>query len=296
MKKTIALICLLVMLLASGSGCAPSAANTSGTSSASTTGASTNASDTTASQSVTIEERVLLDWNGVKVTAKKYVEDPIWGDGIQVLVENNSGKSYGIGCKTLIVNDYMISDLFSVTVAPGKKDNETLHLSSSALAAAGITNVGKIEIYLHVFDSESYLTLHEAEGITIETSAFDRMDTTPADIGTELYSKDGVRILGKYVDEESFWGSAVLLYLENNSGQSITVQCEDMSVNGFMVTPLLSCTVFNNKMAVTEIPILSADLEENGIEKVAEIELRFDILDSESFQTIATSGPISLKA
>lgn len=68
-----------------------------------------------------INEQVLVDQDGIKITATEYVTDSIWGDGIKLLVENNSAKDYTIGCDALIVNDYMITDLFSADVAAGKK-------------------------------------------------------------------------------------------------------------------------------------------------------------------------------
>ena len=37
---------------------------------------------------VSIEEQVLVDQDGIKITALKYVKDSIWGDGIKVLLEN----------------------------------------------------------------------------------------------------------------------------------------------------------------------------------------------------------------
>ena len=40
------------------------------------------------------------------------------------MVENNSAKDYTIGCDALIVNDYMITDLFSADVAAGKNFDE----------------------------------------------------------------------------------------------------------------------------------------------------------------------------
>ena len=49
------------------------------------------------------------------------------------------------------------------------------------------------------------------------------MDTSPADEGKELVNQDGLRIVGKYVDEDSFWGAGILLYLENNTGKTISV-------------------------------------------------------------------------
>ncbi len=245
------------------------------------------------SEAVTIEEQVLIDTNGVKITANEYVTDSIWGDGIKVLIENNTDKNLGISANALIVNNYMITDLFTESVAAGKKANDTIYLSSTGLEAAGIDNVGQIELYFHVYDSDSYETVFDADKVVIQTSAYAQMDTTPVDAGTELYNSNGIRIVGKFVDEESFWGTAVLLYLENTSGQNITVSCENMSINGFMVTPYFYSNIYDGKMAVDEITIMDSELEENEITSVDEIELSFHIYNSESYQTIVDTDPIT---
>ena len=242
---------------------------------------------------VTIDEQVLFEQNGIKVTAKEYASDIIMGDGVNVLVENNTDKNLSVGCDAVIVNNYMIVDLFSCSVAAGKKANDTIYLSSSALDAAGITNVGQIEIYFRVFDSDTYETVFEVAPVTIQTSAFDDMDITPADAGEELFNQGGVRIVGKYVDEDSFWGTAVLLYVENKSGRNIGVSCEDMSINGFMVNPLFSSTVYDGKMSIDTITIFSSDLEENNISSIDELELKFRVYDADSYETIVDSEPIS---
>ena len=244
------------------------------------------------SELVTIEEQVLLDQNDVKITAKEYVTDSIWGDGIKVLIENNGNKNIGVSCKALIVNNYMITDLFSSSVAAGKKANEVIYLSSSGLEKSGIEGVGQVEIYFHVYDRDSYDTLFDADCVTIKTSGYSQMDVTPADTGIELYNKDGIRIVGKVVNEDSFWGTAVLLYLENKTGKNITVSCENMSINGFMVSPLFVSTVYDGKMAIDEITIFSSDLEENDIESVEDVELSFHIYNADTYKTIVDTKPI----
>lgn len=240
-----------------------------------------------------IEEQVLLDQDGLKVTAMEMITDSLWGEGIKLLIENNTEKNIGLGCNALIVNDYMISDLFSSTIAAGKKSNENLYFSSSALEAAGITNIGQIEIYFHVFDGDSYETIKDYDCVTIKTSNFDAMDTTVADEGEELLNQNGIRIVGKYVDENSFWGTAVLLYIENTSGKNVGISCDDMSINGFMVSPLFSSTVYDGKKAIDDITIMSSDLEDNGIDTIEDIELKFHVYDSDSYSTIFDSEPIS---
>lgn len=248
------------------------------------------------SAKVTIEEQELVNQNDIVVTAKEYVNDAIWGEGINLVLENNSTKDVTVGCNALIVNDYMITDLFVSEVAAGKKANETVYLSSSELKAAGIDTVGKVEIYFHVYDSASYDKIFDTDAVTIQTSEFANMDTTPKDAGTELYNEGGIRIVGKTVDEDSFWGTAILLYVENNSGKNVGISVENMSINGFMMNPLFTSNVYNGKKAIDDITILSTDLEENGIESVEDVELKFHIYDADSYSTIADTEAISFSA
>ena len=251
--------------------------------------------DANTSSVPTIEEQVLIDTNGIKITAKEYLTDKIWGDGIKLLIENSSDTDYTVGCDALIVNDYMITDLFSSKVAAGKNANETMYLSSTGLKAAGIESVGKVEMYFHASDAQ-YNMVFKNEYAEIHTSEFDNMDTTPNDAGTELYSADGIRIVGKTVDENSFWGSAILLYIENNSGKSVGITVDDMSINGYMITPYFSTTVYDGKKALEDITILSNQLEENGIESIDNVELKFHIYSSDTYETIADTEPITFSA
>lgn len=248
--------------------------------------------DSAVSADITIEEQVLVDQNNIVITAKEYVSDSIWGDGIKVLLENNSDKDVTVSCNALIVNDYMITDLFASQIASGKKANDTIYLSSSELEAAGIDTVGKVEIYFHVYDSSSYENIFDSDCVTIQTSEYANMDTTPNDAGTELYNEGGIRIIGKAVDENSFWGTAVLLYCENTSGDNVGISVDDMSVNGFMMSPFFSTTVYSGKKSIDDITIFSSDLEENGIEEIEEVELKFHIYNADTYNTITDTDPI----
>lgn len=243
-----------------------------------------------------IEEQILLEEDGIKITATGMEEDSIWGEGVELLIENNTEKNIGVGCSGLIVNDYMITDLFSTSVAAGKKANEVMYMSSTELKEAGISNIGQIEIYFHIYDGDSFETIYDADRVVIQTSQYANMDTENSQDGKELYNQNGVRIVGKYVDEESFWGTAVLLYIENTSGRNIGVSCDNMSINGYMVTPYFSSTVYDGKKALDDITIMSSDLEQNGIESVDELEVNFHIYDADSYETITDTGAITFLA
>ncbi len=71
------------------------------------------------------------------------------------------------------------------------------------------------------------------------------------------------------------------------------ISCDNMSINGFMVSPIFSSTVYDGKKSFDDITIFSSDLEQNGIEAVEEIELSFKILDPDNYNEIAKSDAIS---
>ena len=311
MKKKILTLISLVLVIASftvmaaGSGSSDKKDIVDSTTSAaagdqSSVAADTEAQDTAAAAqnaaSVTIDEQVLFDQDGIRITATGMADDSIWGSGINLLLENSSTRNVTVGCNAVIVNDYMISNLFAADIAAGKKSNETLTLMSNELKDAGITEIGKVEIYFNIYDPETFETISTPDVVEIHTSAYDRMSVVKADSGTELLNQDGIRIVGKYVDENSIWGAGVLLYIENTTGKDVMVSCDNMSINGFMVNPVFVSTVYDQKMSLSSITIFQSDLDDNGIKSIDDIELSFTVSDLTSLSTIIKTDPITFSA
>lgn len=240
-----------------------------------------------------ISETVLLDNSGIVIKAVEMIEDSIWGPCVKLYIENNSDKNVSIYCDAVIVNDYMIYDLFSASVAAGKKTNADLNLSSASLKAAGIDNIGKIEVYFRISDDTTYDTIYRSDCITLQTSDFASMDVTPNDAGVEILNQDGVRVVAKYVEEDTFWGKSILLYLENNTQRNITVSVDNLSINGYMTTPLFSSTIYSGKKAINDISLLSTELEANGITSVDDVELSFHVFDEDTYDDIINTEAIS---
>jgi hypothetical protein len=242
----------------------------------------------------TIPETVLYDADGITITALKLSDDSIWGKGIDLLLENDTEKNITVQCNYLVVDNYMISNLaLSSDVAAGKKSNDTLYLSSADLEAAGIHTITDIDVSLNIIDPDTFETIKTTDEVKIKTSAEGTAEEPDMSDGTELFNKDGVKIVGRYVDEDSFWGAGVELYIENNSGKNVMVQCDNMSVNDFMVTPYFSCDVLNGRKAISTITIMSSDLEDNNITSVDKVEVNFNIIDPDTYETIESSGPVS---
>lgn len=249
--------------------------------------------DTPTNDAPVIEENLLFEYYGLVITAKEMVEDTIWGAGIRVHIENNSDKDYSIGVEQAIVNNCMITDLFSCTVAAGKKANDTIYLSSSDLKESGIDNIGQVELYFYVYDPATYERIYETDCITVKTSDYDTMDTTVENAGYTLYDGNGIKIVGKYVDEYNLFGKAIVLYIVNNREENITISCDDMSINGYMVAPFFASTVYSGKYAIDEITIFSTDLEDNGIIEIENFALKFRIYNADTYQTIVMTDELN---
>jgi len=255
-----------------------------------------NNGGTASNTNATIEEKVCFEYDGLVVTAKEIVDHTIWGAGIKIHVENNSSKDYSIGVEQAIVNNCMITDLFTCSVAAGKKANDTIYLSSSDLRESGISNIGQVELYFYVYDPATYERIYETDCVTIKTSDYNVMDTTVNNAGYTLYDENGIKIVGKYVDEYKLLGKAIVLHISNNSDKNIGISCDDMSINGYMVTPLFSSTIYAGKFAIDEITILSSDLEANNIKEISNFALKFRIHDAETYQTIIETDELSFSA
>lgn len=107
-----------------------------------------------------------------------------------------------------------------------------------------------------------------------------------------LLEQDGVKITLKELDNDALMGAELKLLIENNSEQNLTVQANNVSVNGIMIESVFSCDVAAGKSANDGITLLSSDLEQAGIENIQNVELNFHIFDTESWDTVLDSDTI----
>ena len=243
---------------------------------------------------VFIEETVLVDEAGVKIVAKKLETDSFMGPELKLLIENNSGKNLTVQARNESVNGYMITSIFSADVVDGKKANDSMTFSSSELEMCGITTIADIEFSFHIFTTEDWETYLDTDPISVKTSAAETYEYTIDDSGDVAYDGNGIKIVVKGLDEDTLFGSSVVVYIENNSSKNVTVQTRDVSVNGFMVDAIFSQDVVIGKKAVTDITFMSTELEENEITTVEDVELSFHIFESDSWDTIVDTDVVKI--
>lgn len=242
-----------------------------------------------------IEETVLVDEAGVKITAKSLSPDELFGAEVKLLVENNSGKDLTFQCRNSSVNGYMIDTMMSVDVTDGKKANDSITFLSSDLSLCGINTIADMEFSFHIFTSDGWDTYLDTPQLQLKTSEADTYEYFFDSTGSVAYEGNDIIIVVKGLSENgSIFGPGIVVYIENNSVENITVQTRGVSVNGFMVDAIFSSDVLSCKHALDSITFMSSALEENEIDAIETVELSFHIFNSDGWDTIVDTDTITI--
>ena len=244
-------------------------------------------------QTASIEETVILDQNGLKITATG-LEDSFMGDELKLLVENNSGQNLTVQSHASSVNGYMITNIMSIDVANGKKVNDALTLTASEMEDCGITSITDLAFTLHVFNTDTWEAVIDTPVIELKTNLSGTVTQTYDDSGNVVYDAGGIRIITKGKTDDSILGPGIQVYVENNTSESIMVQTRNVSINGFMVDSYYSPEILPGKRSLSSLTISDTSLTENGITDFTSAELSFVIINPSTFMDIAETGPVNL--
>ena len=111
---------------------------------------------------------------------------------------------------------------------------------------------------------------------------------------TVLYDADGIVVTATGY-EEGWTGPEIKILVENNSEKNVLVTTASVSVNGYMMPyASLYAEVAAGKKANESLSIMSSELEQSGIETLAEMQFYLQIQDPETWETVATSDLLTL--
>lgn len=246
-------------------------------------------------QKMEIAETVLVDEAGVKITAKSFQPEDLFGPALKILIENNSGVDLTVQTRDASVNGYMVETMLSADVVNGKKANDEIVFMASDLESCGIETIADLEFSFHIFTTEDWEDYLDTVPVQLKTSAAETYQYTFDDSGEVVFEGNDMKIVVKgLVADDSLFGPSIVVYIENNGGQAVTVQTRDVSVNGFMVEPMFSTDVMGGKRAVDTITFMSSELEENEIFDIETVELSFTIFDYENWDTIVDTETVTI--
>jgi len=231
-----------------------------------------------------VDEEVLFNQDGISITLTGF-EENYYGIDMKLLIDNTTDKEIYLDLLKIVVNGYSMQEAYIYgTVDPEAKLNTEVSFDLDELARCGIDEIVDVELAFEITDYETWDTIVVSDDIIINTGS--RFNQTYDKSGTILVDEQGVKIVYQdFVTDDSYYGPYVILYVENNGSQAINLGCDDVKVNGFMMSTWLYGTVQPGTSAIMTLTFYESDLADNGITEFEDIQLSFtaSYIDSWSY-------------
>ena len=243
----------------------------------------------------TINEQVLLDEQDVCITATGLDSREDSGVHLKMKIENRSKQDLTVQTRRTSINGYMLDAICSVVVPAGETVNDSLLFMNSSLALCGITTVADLEFAFALFSSDwsEYLV---SQPVRITTSAAEGYAYPRNDDGREIYNNNDIRIVSKGLSgNTSLWGPGLLLYIENNSSQPVTLQSTQAVLGETPIDILFSETIDAGKCTHAVVSLISCGLEENSTSRLTSLTLNFTAVQADTQAELFKTDAIMLE-
>ena len=257
-----------------------------------------------------IPETVLLDENGVKVTATKLRPEGLNDAVMELTVENGSDKTLRLDADESYVNTFACfpqvciptesEDGFTfyadAVIEAGETKDCELRLNS--LSDMGITEVCELELRLNAVEVEkdeddfyNYVDDFAAgETISIQTSLYDESVSYDME-GTLLIDADGLKLSLLKAENSEYSGPSITLYAFNG-GEDVSLELAELKLDGVTYEGFFGMDVPAGKRCVSSVSVFIEDFDH--IPTAKEAELTFCTVDTESGETIVTFDPVTV--
>lgn len=192
---------------------------------------------------------------------------------IKVLAENGSDKNVSFTGNYFSINGITMYCGFHVSVAPGKKANDSISIDRDDLEKYGIKSIATVvaqDAYIYNKDDSKTITNFK---FSLETSIADGYVQEVDKSGQTVYAKDGVVIKYRGIDTDWSGDEVLVFYVENNTDVDFNVHAQNVSVNGFMVYGSMVARAYSGCVTYSELDFSSSDMEENDIDSIEDVSL-----------------------
>lgn len=246
----------------------------------------------------TLEETVLLDEGGIKVTATGLTDYGLGGaPDLKLHVENNTDGDITIQTSEYAaVNGCMIREIASIQASAGDSADDIVMFLDDEFEKAGIETVSDIKLAVRAID-DNWNEICTSDFVTVKTSAYGTAET-PAVDGDVLYDEGGVKVILLGTEEEEdfdfYFPTYVKLYIENNSEQDITVKTLDFKANGAVTQCSLNAELLAGTRQFTELRLDANSCTQNGITELKDLSFYFSVCDLTTWNEITKSDTVTL--
>lgn len=229
----------------------------------------------------TVSESNIIDDEDILVTVTGVNSDSSYGHALTLSITNKTNSEIALNCRDIAVDGYLLSSMFDVKLSGNSTTTDSLILDNNKMSEADINIPSTITLWLYTYSSDKYLTLQEYEPITIYTSEYN--EKTYADDEKNswdtIYEENDITIKSRFTDYTNTIGKGILLYIVNDTNESINITCQNMCIDSHSKSPIFSSLVYPDFRAVDGIAITENWLNENNIHGKVPVEMDIKILD-----------------
>jgi len=236
-----------------------------------------------------IEETILVNEAGLRITALDLTPGTGAGPTLELLIENNTGKLLSVESEMESLNGCMVESFFQVELADRETVYDRITFVTNAVADAGISSPANIGELCMTFvatelDSEGAFldTYLRAEQVRLTTANADSRSTTD-DSGELIYEDSLYKIVLQQARPDDPEPPFLQLYIENRSDQTIYLNIPSVRLNG-QESADDAFIFFNDGIAPGMKCVESIWLSDAGEERFASpvdsIDFEIQILDS----------------
>lgn len=287
MKKVLSvLFCLVLVLSMTACGGGEKSPESSSTTTEGSSEASKPSEASEPSSAAVAEEKKVIDTDQVAITITGTETDSFDGYTVKMLLENKSSdKTYSFSAEMAALNGVSVMPFLDEDVTPGNSANASLTFYISSEEEAAIGEVTDVSIRLKVSEEDEYYDYLVDETVhyyPLGEAAATKYERAAQDGDQVLLDNDKLSVIVTGYDPEGDFGYTVSFYLVNKTDGDALVNANDVSVNGKMINPWFTNTVYAGTVKFAKMTFDNSELEENGIESVEKIEFELYGADATS--------------
>ena len=234
--------------------------------------------------------QLLLDKRGLVITATGLVENGAQGPALKLSIENRSETDVTVELRDACVNGWMMDASFSADAAAGQRTEGSVLFSASRMRQSGIETIAVLEFSFHILNRDR-ITFLDSDTVTVRTPAADTYQSLFDGAGEELYNENGVRIIsGGFDRDASVLGPGLVLFMENTTDRTITVQARNVRVNRSAANVVFSGDILAGRRSAAAIILTGVSPEEvremSFSLRVTDRDKRTAFFDTETFKIV----------
>ncbi len=246
------------------------------------------------------EDFVLYDENGVHVETKGLTESPSKGT-IGLYIENNSDLNLGIAPYAYAINGIMAGGdqygLNSADVAPGKKANSTIELTSAwektnFYKDYQMDELSSFDILLWAYDNSKSFKAFDSGQVHVDVTGATETSSPVLSNVQNIYDKDGISVDFVSSKENSF-----TFCITNTTGQYFVYDVVSETYNDFITSDvnyeLCNKYLLNNCKTIITLTPTDDFLSMNEISEISKVDFALTIRPLAEYEGEYTTDLIS---